>query len=109
MEKDGLVMDEKIIIAIIGSGALSALISGLVTIITSLIEKKKGSDDLLLNNTAIILTLMAHGYLADRHIDSEGLKLFMDTYKLYKEKDGNGYIDNLKTRIEKLPLKEEDD
>lgn len=101
-------MNETIIIAIIGSSALSALVSGLVTIITSLIKKKKGSDDLLLNNTAIILTLMAHGYLAEKHVDSEGLKLFIDTYKLYKEKDGNGYVDNLKSRLEKLPLKEED-
>ena len=100
-------MNETIIIAIIGSSALSALISGLVTIITSLIKKKKGNDELMMMNSAALMTLMAKTFLQMGYADGESRKLFLDMYKLYKDKDGNGYVDNLKDLILKLPIEED--
>lgn len=101
-------MDNQIIIAIISSSALSALIGGIVTIIGNHIKEKKNDSSLLMQNTAISLWMLGNAMIQNNHIDKEALKLFLDTYKLYKDKKGNGYIDYIYGKVVALPLIDDD-
>lgn len=102
-------MSEQIIIAIIGSSALSALIGGIVTIIGNSIKEKKNSSSLLMQNTAISLWMLGNAMIHNKHIDNEALKLFLDTYKLYKEEKGNGYIDYIYNKVIALPVTDDNE
>ena len=101
-------MNENIIIAIIGSSALRALIGGIVTIIGNSVKEKKNNSSLLMQNTAISLWMLGNAMIQNNHIDREALKLFLDTYKLYKDKKGNGYIDYIHSKVIALPIIDDD-
>ena len=96
---------EQIIIAILGSGALSALVSGLVAYLNDKRKEKKGTGKLIMMLTARELYQMGEKFVAQGYADNEELKLFNDMYKIYKEQGGNGYADTLKERSDKLPIK----
>ena len=96
-------MNDTIIIAIIGSGALSALISGIFQLLNKRSEKKSGLEkgvQLLLLDA---LKAQGKGYIADGHISLEELEAYKETYKTYKSLGGNGFVDTLLSKVEKLP------
>lgn len=91
----------KIVAAVLGSGALSAVVSNLF----SLLKEKKGINKLIMMLTARELYQMGEKFVGQGYADNEELKLFTDMFKIYKEQDGNGYADALKDRVDKLPIK----
>ena len=96
---------ENIIIAILGSGAFSALVTGIINLINARQKAKKGSDEMILMLTASQLYMMGESIITRGAVTFKELELFNDMYDLYKKKDGNGYVDDLKKRISALPIK----
>lgn len=96
---------ENIIIAILGSGAFSALVTGIINLINARQKAKKGSDEMILMLTASQLYMMGESIITRGAVTFKELELFNDMYDLYKKKEGNGYVDDLKKRISALPIK----
>lgn len=95
----------KIILAILGSGAFSAFVTGTINLINARQQAKKGSDEMILMLTASQLCMMGEGIVQRGEVNFKELELFNDMYALYKKKDGDGYIDELKNRMSSLPIK----
>lgn len=95
----------KIVAAVLGSGAFSALVSGIMSYLNEKRKDKKGSGKLIMMLTARELYQMGEKFVSQGYADNEELKLFTDMFKIYKEQDGNGYADALKDRVDKLPIK----
>lgn len=95
----------KIIVAILGSGAFSALVTGVINLLNAKQKAKKGSDEMILMLTASQLYMMGESIITRGTVTFKELELFNDMYSLYKKKDGNGYVDDLKSRISSLPVK----
>lgn len=91
----------KIILAVLSSGALSALISNLF----ALAKEKKGLNKLVMMLTADKIYDNFEKMCDEGCADDEKYKLTLDMYTTYKEQKGNGYADDLKKRAEKLPIK----
>lgn len=97
---------ENIIIAILGSGAFSALVTGIINLINARQKAKKGSDEMILMLMTSQLYVMGESIITRGSVTFKELELYNDMYKLYKDKEGNGYVDELKSRISKLPISE---
>lgn len=86
---------QTIIIAILGSGVLSTLI----TILANAIRDRRTRDDDLRAGVRLSLYFQFrdHALLAirDGEIDPDELKVLVDTYEVYKRLGGDGYCDNL--------------
>ena len=91
----------KIIVAVLGSGAFSALVSNLFT----LIKEKRGKDKLIMMITASMIYDNFEKMCEEGYADDEKYKLTVDMYTAYKEQKGNGYADALKNKADKLPIK----
>ena len=96
---------QKIIIAILGSGAFSALVTGVVNLLNARQKAKKGSDEIIKMLAASQLYMMGENIIRRGEITFKELELYNDMYDLYKKKDGNGYVDDLKAKISALPIK----
>jgi hypothetical protein len=95
-------------LAIIGSGALSALISGFFNLITSG-KKKKGG---VTAGTRILLydriKYLGRSYLRAGHIASEDLEDIIEMHKVYHtELGGNGYLDSIMEKVRRLPIQDQ--
>ena len=98
---------KEIIIAIIGSGALSALVSALVSLMNAKQRAKKGNDDLILMMSAYSIYSLGEAAIKDGYISFRKLELFNDMYNKYKEqKNANGYADVIKEKVNSLPIKD---
>ena len=95
----------KIILAVLGSGAFSALVSGLVSYFNEKRKDKKGSGQLIMMLTADKIYDNLEKFCEEGFANDEQYKLTLDMYKIYKEQGGNGYAEELKKRAEKLPIK----
>ena len=95
----------QIIIAVIGSGAFSAIVSGIVSAASEKRKDKKGTGKLIMMLTADALYKRGEKFCEQGYADDEEYKLFLDMYSIYKDQEGNGYADDLKKRAEKLPIK----
>ncbi len=95
---------QTIIIAVIGSGALSAFISGVFLLINNHQKAKtgieKGVQLLLLGE----LKRSGNEYIRDKEISTEDLEAFNETYNTYKQLNGNGFADTLIAKVRALPL-----
>jgi len=109
-------MDE-IVIAVIGSGALSALISGIFNNVAQR-KKKKSADEIErdetlegLNKGVQLLLLGEIERQTEKHmqrgsITRKELKWYLETYQTYKALKGDGYADDMKADVTGLPVKE---
>ena len=97
-------MTEAIIIAILGSGAFSALVSGVVSMISERRKEKKGDSKCIMMLMADAIYTKGERLSKEDKVESEELKLFVDMYDLYKKKGGNGYADDLKNKVTSKPL-----
>lgn len=96
-------MDEnivKIIAAVLGSGALSALVSN----IFALLKEKRGIYKMVMILAADKIYDNFEKMCQDGYAENEKYKLTVKMYEIYKEQGGNGYADDLKSRAEKLPI-----
>ena len=100
-------MDNAIILAILGSGAFSALIGSITTYFIEKAKRKDNEEDLLTFLTASQLTILGQNTIRDGEIDFETLKLYVKMYERYKQiPKANGFVDALYTKVKSLPIKE---
>lgn len=88
-----------IVIAIIGSGALTALITNLFNVLAAGSRQKKVNQILLLGE----LERRLDNYRAKGTISGEQMKIFTDIVELYHAEGGNGYADGLIAEARTLP------
>ena len=94
-----------IVIAILSSGALSALVNG----IFSLISKKREDADSIKKALRQILyndiKRTGKQYIAAGQIGSDALEDLIATHQIYHDDlKGNGYLDNIMTAVSNLPI-----
>lgn len=95
-------------LAIIGSGALSALISGFFNLLTGSRKKKDG----ITAGTRILLydriKYLGRSYLRAGHIASEDLEDLIEMHKVYHtDLGGNGYLDSIMEKVRRLPVQDQ--
>ena len=99
-------MTQAIVVAIITSGALTALITNLFT----MAERKKKSSDGVQEGVRLLLygqiKQLARQYLAAGEIAADELEDLANMWQCYHGPlEGNGYLDDLMARVGKLPIK----
>lgn len=90
----------QLIIAFVGGGALTAIIE----IIRTSVEKKSAKNVALQFLLLQYIREEAEKHVTDNKISSEDLKMWLEMHKTYKRLGGNGYADELKNKINRLPL-----
>ena len=88
-------MDKSILIAIIGSGALSAIITNLFSLIKDAKRQSKVNQILLLGE----MERRLENYKKRGSISSEQLQIFISIGDLYKAEGGNGYADAMLSEV----------
>lgn len=91
----------KIVVAVLGSGAFSALVSGFV----AWLKDKRGEGKCLMMLMADAVYTKGEKLSSQSEVSREEKKLFDDMYDLYKKQGGNGYADDLKEAVKKIPVK----
>jgi len=88
------------ILAFISGGALMAIIE----IVRSIVEKKSAKTTALQFLLLRYVREEATDLIRRGSIKPEGLKRWLEMYQTYKRLGGNGYADELKDKIARLPL-----
>lgn len=95
----------QIIIAIIGSGALTAIITNVFTLIKERKNQSKGVAEgvqLLLYDR---IKSLSKSYIKDGQITPEDLEDLTRMWACYHDDlEGNGYLDSLMAAVRRLPL-----
>jgi len=95
----------EIIVAILGSGALSALISGIFGIIRDRKAKKDGVHAGVRQLLYDKIKCLGRRYIAENEITSEDLEDLIDMHKIYHDDlAGNGYLDHVMEEVKKLKI-----
>ena len=99
-----------IVIAIIGSGALSSFITGIFAMRARKQDKDNGISDgvkyLLYDN----IKTRGREYIADGHIHAEDLQDIVRAWSVYHDElNGNGYLDKIMHDVKALPLAADDE
>lgn len=93
-----------VIIAIIGSGALSAVIAGIFTLINNRNKKKSNESKLLMGIAHSMIIENASRYLAQGYVSvAEYKELEHYLYEPYKAMGGNGTAEKLMKDVSNLP------
>lgn len=90
----------QLILAFVGGGALTALIE----IVRTAVEKKSAKNIALQFLLLQYIREEAEKHIEKDKISSEDLKMWLEMHKTYKRLGGNGYADELKNKITRLPL-----
>lgn len=88
------------LLAFVGGGAFVAI----VQIIRDVIDKKSAKNVALQFLLLERVRAYAAGPITRTRIKPEELKEWLEMYKTYKKLGGNGYADELKEKITRLPL-----
>lgn len=94
----------QVIIAIIGSGALSAVISGLFQVLAKKNEKKSASGKALLALLWDSTDSLGQRYIEEGSITADELHRILTMFEAYKGLGGNGYMDTLIDNVKRLPI-----
>lgn len=95
---------KEIIIAIIGSGALSALVSGAIQLINGKRKAKKGIEQAV---SFLILGELERQFdklIAKGHATRKDMKRFREVYDAYKKLGGDGYADDMFEAVKELEV-----
>ncbi len=95
-------MTQEIIVAIIGSGALSALVANFF----GWMEKRKEKDDAIMLMLYHDIKMECKDYIAQEYIDSDGLEVLIKMHTTYHKRGGNGFLDKLMDQVKKLPIRD---
>lgn len=93
----------EIVVAILGSSALAAVISGLF----SRIDRKQEKDDAVQLLLYHDIKVECREYIFQGYIGSDELEVLMKMHETYHNRGGNGYLDKLVQEACELPVKEE--
>lgn len=100
-------LDQTVIIAIIGSGALTALISNLFQIYRDKRNKIDGVNEALRLLLYDRIKYLSKKYIAKGNItveELEDLQRMWDCYHDPNRLDGNGYLDKLMSAVHRLSI-----
>ena len=94
-----------IVIAILSSGALSALVNGIFT----LVNRRRDDEKSIMKGLRQILynDIKREGkkYIAAGSISSDALEDLIQTHQIYHDDlKGNGYLDNIMQAVNNLPI-----
>lgn len=101
-------MDKAIVIAIISSGALSTLISGLFNLWQT---RKKKQDGVREGIKILLYDRIKHlgkAYIERGYISAEELEDLTTMHNIYHDPDGlngNGFLDTIMHNVKSLPIK----
>ena len=93
----------EIVIAIIGSGALSTVISAVIGWLTTrgtIRDGVRGSLYFQIRQTGLEC-------IHEGKIDADTLEAICKAYDTYEKLGGNGYIDSIMERVNRLPISED--
>ena len=88
------------VLAFVGGGALTAIIE----IIRNTVDKKSAKNVALQFLLLQYIREEAQKHIDENKISSEDLRMWLEMHKTYKRLGGNGYADELKNKITRLPL-----
>lgn len=94
----------EIIVAIIGSGALSTLISLIASRRNAKRDTQKTIEDALQCLCLGEIRRSGEKHIARGQIAPDDYQEFVDLYDVYKRLGGNGYAERIKDAIDELPL-----
>lgn len=101
-------MDNSILLAILGSGAFSALIGSITTYFIEKAKQKDNKNDMLLLMCASELTMLGESAIRDGYIAFAKARLFKSLYENYKKMpNADGYVDLINQKVSQLPLQED--
>ena len=91
--------------AILGSAAFTALVNAILEIIKNRTGQKKLVDKAV--NFTLLYNIQSYGKeLLDKDtITLEEYEQFEEMYSTYKSLGGNGYVDRIKSEVDKKPIK----
>ena len=93
----------EILLAIFGSGALAALISGIFGLIRDRKAKKDGMRAGVRQLLYDKIKYLGRKYIAAGEVSEEDLEDLIDMHKIYHDElEGNGYLDHIMTEVKKL-------
>lgn len=95
----------EIVLAIVGSSALSALVSGVFGILR---DRKAGSQKMQEGMKLLLLSSLKRDgkdILKEGKVSKQDYDAFMASYNAYKELGGDGWADMVKKQIEDLNAK----
>ncbi len=96
-------MDKTIIVAIISSGALSTLISGIFSIWRS----RKEREDGVVAGVRMLLydrvKFLGKKYLEKNQVTIEELEDLVEMHRIYHSLGGNGFLDSIMDSVKHLP------
>ena len=99
---------EPIIIAILGSGALSAVIAGVFNLINNHSNIKRNESKLLMGLAYSAIVELAQKYINRGYISVEEYKEFEHYFvKPYRARGGNGTAEKLMKEVSQLPTEKE--
>lgn len=94
----------EIVVAIIGSGALSTFISVMAARKNARIEAQQNIEDGLASLLLAEIERRGEKYLDRGEISTDDYAKFNGIYQSYKKLGGNGYADRIKEAVDELPL-----
>lgn len=97
-------MNQTIIIAIISSGALSTLITGLFSIYKSRREKQDGVTAGVRMLLYDRVKFLGKKYLEKGMVTAEELEDLVEMHRLYHNMGGNGFLDSIMDSVKHLQI-----
>jgi hypothetical protein len=98
-----------IVCAILSSGVLATLLSGIINYLANKKQIREGRDDAVVAATMILLEdrINSHGrkYVAQGFIYQDDKDRLTRMWKSYKTFDGDGYLDGIMNLVSKLEVK----
>lgn len=96
----------ELVLAVLGSGALSAVISGLMTRWNSRKRKNDGVSEGVQVLLYDRIKYLGCRYIADGEISAGDLEDLIRMHNVYHDGlDGNGYLDSVISAVKKLPIR----
>ncbi len=95
----------EMIAAVLGSGALSALISGAFGLIRDRRAEKDGVRAGVRQLLYDKIKFLGRKYIAEGEVSCEDLEDLMEMHKIYHDElSGNGYLDHIMAEVKKLRI-----
>lgn len=106
-------MSEALMIAVLGGSGAAAVVSGITSVVLWLLNNKKAKNEHTEDIKSGLQTLLFYEikrasleHIAEGSIYAEDLEDLKRMHSVYHDKlDGNGYLDNIMHKVDKLPLK----
>lgn len=95
----------QIVIAILGSGVLSTIISGLFMLASQKKKKSSALEDGVQKLLYERIKFLARRFIAESEISGEDLEDLIAMHESYHNLGGNGFLDKLMQQVKSLPIK----